>query len=106
MCQRNVLSTTAHSLIAFHRTAGQDASVGVTAGYTCRETQGAVLVLNSPAQSEAIRDSVTLREYMRRHHGEWYDYARNILDQNVSREGVVLVTGWSKTSARLWRSRA
>ena len=34
---------------------------------------------------------------MRRHHREWYDHARNVLDQNVSREAIVLVTGWSKT---------
>ena len=82
----------------FHRTAGSSAVAGITAGYTCKETQGAVLVLNSPAHSESIFQSVSLRKYMRRHHREWYDYARNVLDQNVSREAIVLVTGWSKTS--------
>ena len=35
---------------------------------------------------------------MRRHHRDWYNHARNVLDQNVSREAVILVTGWSKTS--------
>ena len=35
---------------------------------------------------------------MRRHHGEWYAYARNVLDQDVSREDVTLVTGCIKTS--------
>ena len=35
---------------------------------------------------------------MRRHHREWYDHARNILDQEITREAIILVTGWSKTS--------
>ena len=104
-CEQNVLSVASNPLIIFHRTAGPDATIGVTAGYTCKDTQGAVLVLNSPARSEGLFDSVSLRDYMRRHHGEWYDYARNVLDQNVSREGVVLVTGWSKTSAD-WKAVA
>ena len=34
---------------------------------------------------------------MRRHHREWYEYARNVLDLSVGREAIVLVTGLSKT---------
>ena len=35
---------------------------------------------------------------MRHHHGKWYAYARDVLDQDVSREDVTLVTGCIKTS--------
>ena len=42
---------------------------------------------------------------MRRHHREWYDHARNVLDQNITRDAIVLVTGWSKTFPD-WKSVA
>ena len=85
-------------LLMLCRPVAPSTSIDAAAGYTCKESQGAVLVLNRPAHLEAILKSVTLREYIRRHHGEWYNYARNVLDQDISREDVTLVSGCIKTS--------
>ena len=85
--------------------AGPDASVGITAGYACRDSQGAVLVINSPARQQSIFENDLLWKYMLRHHHEWCEYARTTLGQRVRPQDVVLVTGWTKTSAD-WKAVA
>ena len=86
-------------LLTFRRNAGSAASIDITAGYTCKETQGAVLVLNSPASEERVLKRIPLRDYMRQHHREWCSFARDTLGLDVSSNDIVLVIGCVKTAA-------
>ncbi|EKM56571.1 uncharacterized protein PHACADRAFT_66257, partial [Phanerochaete carnosa HHB-10118-sp] len=79
--------------------AGANASVTLSAEYTCKAAQGAVLALKSEADAESIFDNLTLKEYILRHHDEWYAYARGILRQDVKREDIIMIIGWVKTEA-------
>ncbi|EKM58764.1 uncharacterized protein PHACADRAFT_72830, partial [Phanerochaete carnosa HHB-10118-sp] len=79
---------------------------GVDAGFTCQLSQGAVLILNSEAKKEAIRDNYRIRDYVLRHHGTWCNYVRDDRDGPrlvVSPENIILVRGWVKTSAN-WKA--
>ena len=92
-------------LLMSSRNAGTAASVGVTAGYTCKEKQGAALDLKSSALEEKLLKSVSVRRYMRSHHHEWHEFARDVLDVDVRPEQVVLVVGTIKTAAD-WKAVA
>ncbi|EKM56580.1 uncharacterized protein PHACADRAFT_141343 [Phanerochaete carnosa HHB-10118-sp] len=79
--------------------AGTNVSVALSAEYTCKAAQGAVLALKSEADAESIYDNLALKEYILRHHDEWYTYARGILRHDVKREDIVMIIGWVKTEA-------
>lgn len=76
-----------------------DSAASISAGYTCKETHGALLVLQSEAHSEAVFECRLLKLYMARQHEHWCAYARDNLGHEVEAEDIVLVGGWVKTSA-------
>lgn len=76
-----------------------DAAASLSAGYTCKETQGALLVLQSAASAETVFESRILKAYMIRHHEHWHAYARDILGHDIGLEEIILVSGWVKHSA-------
>ncbi|GJE94286.1 WD40 repeat domain-containing protein [Phanerochaete sordida] len=76
-----------------------EAEAGLSAGYTCKEAGGALLVLQSEASSESVFESRRLKEYMYRQHAAWSHYVRETLGHEVKEEDIVLVGGWVKTSA-------
>ena len=79
--------------------ASTDVAVELSAGYTCKETQGALLVLRSQGHSETMFWNDKLKTYMLRQHEAWCEYLHNDLGQtDVSPEDIVLVSGWVKTS--------
>ncbi|EKM56565.1 uncharacterized protein PHACADRAFT_92278 [Phanerochaete carnosa HHB-10118-sp] len=80
-------------------TAAINVSATLGAEYTCKAAQGAVLELNSEADAESIYEKVSLKEYIIRHHNEWYAYAKDVLDLDIQRESIVVVIGWVKTEA-------
>ncbi|EKM51448.1 uncharacterized protein PHACADRAFT_102964 [Phanerochaete carnosa HHB-10118-sp] len=74
-------------------------SVTLDASYTCRATQGAVLILKSEAHAEKILRNRLLKKYIVRHCDRWYAYARNEIYQDIKQEDIVVVSGWVKTTA-------
>ncbi|GJE94312.1 WD40 repeat domain-containing protein [Phanerochaete sordida] len=76
-----------------------DAAAALSAGYTCKEVQGALLVLQSPLTSSGLLESDELKRYMVREHERWYAHAKDTLRLGVQPEDIVLVSGWSKSSA-------
>ena len=99
MCERNLSCTVLLAILTLYRPAGPNTSIGANAGYTCRESQGAVLILNSPAHRESVFENDLLWKYMLRHHHEWCEYARTTLGQRVKSSDVILLAGCVKTSA-------
>ena len=79
--------------------ASAEAAAVLSAGYTCKETQGALLVLQSDGYSETVFSSRELQKYMIRQHEQWCNYLRDVLKQVINPEDVFLVSGWAKTSA-------
>ena len=93
-------------LLTGYSTAGPYASAGMSVEHTCTESQGAVLIIKSPAIRESIFNQEPLQKYMLAHYREWYAYAKTTLGHvNVDREEISLVTGWTKTSAD-WKAVA
>lgn len=74
-------------------------NVHLSAEYTCNEERGALLVLNSSADSETIYDNRLLKRYMVLNHHGWHSYARNVLGLDIKPQDVVLIVGWHKTRA-------
>ena len=72
--------------------------------HTCTESQGAVLIIKSPALRESILRREPLQQYMRAHYREWYAYTKT-LGLGIDREEISLVMGWAKTSAD-WKAVA
>ena len=99
MCERNDLLSNLLAVLTLYRPVGPDASIGANASYICKESQGAVLILNSPAHRESVFENDLLWKYMLRHHREWCEYARITLGQRVKSSDVVLLAGCVKTSA-------
>ena len=79
--------------------ASAEAAATLKAGYTCKETQGALLVLQSHGHSETVFSNRKLKIYMVRQHEQWCAYLRDVLGQDISSGEVVLISGWVKTSA-------
>lgn len=92
-------------LLTGYSAAGPYASIGMNVEHTCTESQGAVLVIKSPALRESILRREPLHQYVRAHYREWYAYAGTTLGLGVEREEISLVTGWAKTSAD-WKAVA
>ena len=92
-------------ILTVYRTAGPYASIGLNVEHTCVESQGAVLVIKSPALRESVFKREQLQQYMRAHYREWCDYAKITLGHTVEREDISLITGWAKTSAD-WKAVA
>ncbi|GJE94335.1 WD40 repeat domain-containing protein [Phanerochaete sordida] len=80
------------------------ASADISAGYTCKEVQGGLLVLQSEADYAKVLAVAHLKTYMARYHDSWLAYARDV-GLEVGDEDVVLVGGWVKTSAD-WKTMA
>ena len=76
-----------------------DTAAALSAGYTCKETYGALLVLQSQGYSETVFSNRKLKAYMIRQHEQWCTYLRDDLGQDISPDDVFLVSGWVKTSA-------
>ena len=76
-----------------------DTAASLSAGYSCKESQGALLVLQSQGHSEAAFAGRKLKAHMVRQHEQWCNYVRDELGHDVSSEDVVLISGWVKTSA-------
>ncbi|GJE94285.1 WD40 repeat domain-containing protein [Phanerochaete sordida] len=74
-------------------------SAGLSAGYTCKESEGSMLVLQSQASSESVFESCRLKEYMARHHDVWSHHVRVTVGHEIRKEDIVLIGGWVKTSA-------
>ncbi|GJE94313.1 WD40 repeat domain-containing protein [Phanerochaete sordida] len=80
------------------------ASGDISVGYTCKDTQGGLLVLQSEAEYASVFAVAHLKTYVAKHHESWLMYARS-LGCEVSEEDVFLVGGWVKTSAD-WKATA
>ncbi|EKM58801.1 uncharacterized protein PHACADRAFT_88684 [Phanerochaete carnosa HHB-10118-sp] len=80
-------------------TAGANVSAALTANYTCKATQGAILELNSNAYTETLFENQALEKYIVRNHDTWYTYATETLGHRLKRENLVVVRGWVKTEA-------
>lgn len=76
-----------------------EAVAAVSAGYTCKEAQGALLVLQSQGHSENVFESRRLKAYMLRQHEHWCAHVNDVLEHEISPGEIVLVGGWVKTSA-------
>ncbi|GJE94334.1 WD40 repeat domain-containing protein [Phanerochaete sordida] len=76
-----------------------EAAAALSAGYSCKEAYGAVLVLDSQGRSEKVFESRPLTEYMARQHEQWCAYVRDVLKQRIDDEEIVLIGGWVRTSA-------
>ncbi|GJE97233.1 WD40 repeat domain-containing protein [Phanerochaete sordida] len=86
-------------------TAGPNASVGLSAEYSCKATFGAVLELKSDPHAQTIYENTELKEYILRNHGKWRTYVTNVLKQPVRGRDLVMISGWVKTEAN-WAAAA
>ncbi|GJE94295.1 WD40 repeat domain-containing protein [Phanerochaete sordida] len=71
----------------------------LSAGYGCKEVQGALLVLKSHAYAESVYANRALEAHMLREHASWHAYARDAVGHRVAPQDVVLVSGWVKAPA-------
>lgn len=98
MCERSI-TFGVYAILTVYRAVTLYVSISIDAKYTCAESQGAVLVIKSPAHHESIFRREPLQKYVRSHYCEWYAYAKGILEHSIDREQISLITGWAKTSA-------
>ncbi|GJE94277.1 WD40 repeat domain-containing protein [Phanerochaete sordida] len=74
-------------------------SAGVGAKYACIAAQGAVLELQSAADSEVLYRNTLLKAYILRNHAHWVAYARETLHLDVKEEEIVFISGTVKSRA-------
>ncbi|KAI0086257.1 hypothetical protein BDY19DRAFT_370479 [Irpex rosettiformis] len=73
------------------------ANAGIGYRFSCSHDQGALLILKSPASQEVVHPNRAFRDYMRKHHDSWYDFARR-RGLDIQPGHIILVRGWVKTS--------
>ncbi|GJE94314.1 WD40 repeat domain-containing protein [Phanerochaete sordida] len=76
-----------------------EAIAALSTRYTCKETHGALLVLQSEGRSESVFEGRRLKRYIAQYHESWNEYVRDVLDHHVREEDIILVGGWVKTAA-------
>ncbi|GJE93414.1 hypothetical protein PsYK624_095730 [Phanerochaete sordida] len=65
----------------------------------CKEAQGAALRLKSKAHAEDTFPNRNLESYILRYYDDWHAYATTTLSQALDWGDIVVVTGWTKTTA-------
>ncbi|EKM58892.1 uncharacterized protein PHACADRAFT_88567 [Phanerochaete carnosa HHB-10118-sp] len=90
-------------------TTSVDISAALSAEYTCKAAQGAVLALKSEAHAETIFENHALKTspartsllktYIVRNYDKWYEYVKRVLNQDIKQENIVVISGWVKTEA-------
>ncbi|EKM50226.1 uncharacterized protein PHACADRAFT_105903 [Phanerochaete carnosa HHB-10118-sp] len=75
------------------------ASATLSANYTCKAAQGAVLVLQSEAHTESLFENHLLHTYIARNYDKWYAYAKDDLGQAIQQESIIVIRGWVKTTS-------
>ncbi|EKM58791.1 uncharacterized protein PHACADRAFT_88495 [Phanerochaete carnosa HHB-10118-sp] len=96
-CSHGVESKELHA--SANITAGANVSAALTANYTCKAAQGAILALKSEAHAETVFENAVLENYIARHHDGWYAYAKDVLGHRFKQESLIVVRGWVKTEA-------
>ncbi|EKM58848.1 uncharacterized protein PHACADRAFT_248945 [Phanerochaete carnosa HHB-10118-sp] len=76
-----------------------DAGAALSAGYTCKEVQGALLHLKSEAYTERLYQNRRIEAYMIHEHERWCSYVKDGVGHRVEPEDIVLISGWVKTPA-------
>ena len=62
------------------------------------DEQGAILVLEHPADREVLHPCKDLTQYIVRHHASWHEFAQNVFRLDIGADRIVFVTGWVKTA--------
>ncbi|GJE97251.1 hypothetical protein PsYK624_134670 [Phanerochaete sordida] len=96
-CRRRSCTPRLTAAMHLPRSPGAGVSAGIDAEYTCRASQGAVLVLQSEAHSQTIFENTELKEDVLRHHEGWCAFARDVHHLTVKSSAIVMVSGWVKT---------
>ncbi|EKM58798.1 uncharacterized protein PHACADRAFT_191130 [Phanerochaete carnosa HHB-10118-sp] len=68
-----------HGVESRQMTAGANVTATLTAKYTCKVAQGAILELKSDAVAETLFENQALEKYIVRNHDIWYGYATDTL---------------------------
>ena len=74
-------------------------SGGGTVEFTCKETYGAMLHLQSPTKASSLYDSKGLRQFILQNFGDWAHFAQEDPLDLLDAKKILFVRGWVKTSS-------
>lgn len=75
------------------------AGAGFAIEFTCKEEQGAMLDLKTPATMSSIYDNRRIKDYILKNYDKWYHYATEELELEIMEKRIIFIRGWGKTSS-------